>query len=157
MLPITIASILLGLALLVLLALFLARPFFKAPAAAEVERGPQQELMARKEALLDAIRALDFDHETGKMPDEEFETQRAHLMSEAAATLQALDSLPAVPPEKDVYAQIEAAVSALRSRPASANNGARGHYCANCGHALDSNDKFCAHCGQPIFQMQPSL
>ncbi|MFN2138320.1 MAG: zinc-ribbon domain-containing protein [Candidatus Promineifilaceae bacterium] len=155
MATITIASLLLGLALLVLLILFLIRPFFKPQAVVEADQGPQEALMAHKEALLEAIRGLDFDHETGKLPDQEYELQRAALMSQTAETLKALDELPAIPLDDDVYAQIDAAVSALRGRR-TVTEGAQAYYCANCGHALDGSDRFCARCGQPIYQIQPS-
>ena len=154
MLPVTIGSILLGLALLIVVALFLLRPFFNAPPQAKA-LSRRQELLLQKEATLAAIRALDFDHDTGKLPDAEYEQQRTILMRDAAATLKALDEMPAGPADEDVYAQIEAAVSLIRQQRA-ASGGAPAHFCANCGQSLDANDKFCAHCGQPVYAVQPS-
>lgn len=154
MLPVTIGSILLGLALLIIVALFLLRPFFNAPPQAKT-LSRRQELLLQKEATLEAIRALDFDHDTGKLPDAEYEQQRTILMRDAAATLKALDEMPAGPADEDVYVQIEAAVSLIREQRA-ASGGVPAHFCANCGQSLDANDKFCAHCGQPVYAVQPS-
>ncbi len=151
----TIGSIFLALALLILLLLFLVRPFFKVRPQRTLSNGQREQLLLRKEALLDAIRALDFDHDTGKLPDEEYDQQRSALMREAAVTLKALDDLPADPADEDIYAQIETAVSSIRLRRTE-SAGAPAQFCANCGQRLDNDDNFCAHCGQPIYAVQPS-
>ncbi|HEX6384000.1 MAG TPA: zinc ribbon domain-containing protein [Anaerolineae bacterium] len=158
--PMTTGSILLGLALLILVALFLARPFLRRPVAGERRRSASyQTLLARKEALLQQIRELDFDHETGKIPNELYQPQRMQLVSQAAALLQQLDEMavktgPAASP--DVDAQIEAAVARLRTRPspaATASNGSGG-YCPQCGRPTDAGDKFCAACGHKLPAIQ---
>ena len=155
MLPVTIGSILLGLAILVLLVLFLVRPFFRPQPQQEETTGRKRQLLARKAAYLETIRTLDFDHDTGKLPDEEYEQQRALLMSEAAAVIKALDELPQDPQSDDVFAQIEAAVNKIKQQRA-VSSGAPANFCASCGHRLDAGDRFCASCGQPVYVVQPS-
>lgn len=150
MLPVTIGSILFGLAILILLALFLVRPFMKPPPKAEAV-SKRQELTAHKEATLEAIRALDFDHDTGKIPDEEYERQRSVLVIEAAATLKALDEQSSAPIDEDVYAQIEAALSRIKAQRAG-RVAAPANFCANCGQGLEAGDNFCAGCGQPVHE-----
>lgn len=153
MLPVTIGSILMGLAILIVLGLFLARPFFKSsPQSVKVSQ--RHQLLTHKAAVLDSIRALDFDHDTGKLPDEEYERQRAVLMSDAAATLKALDEFPATQHD-DVYAQIEAAIGRIKQQQAE-RVGAASHFCPNCGQGLASDDNFCARCGQAVYAVQPS-
>jgi hypothetical protein len=160
MLPVTIGSILFGLAILILLFLFLVRPFMKPPPEVEAVT-KRQELNTRKEAALEAIRALDFDHDTGKIPDQEYEQQRSVLVIEAAAALKALDELSSAPVGEDVYAQIEAAVSRIKAQR-TGSAAAPAHFCTNCGQGLESGDNFCAGCGQPVYnplgnrQPQPS-
>ena len=152
----TTGSILLGLALLILIALFVARPFLQRPAGNERRRSSSyQALATRKEALLEQIRELDFDQETGKIANELYQLQRARLVSQAAALLQQLDDVvtpadPSLP--ADVDEQIEAAVARLRTRPApaaTASNGSGG-YCPQCGRPTDAGDKFCAACGHQL-------
>ena len=29
-------------------------------------------------------------------------------------------------------------------------------YCCNCGKKIDDNDKFCEHCGSPVFRDEPA-
>lgn len=152
----TTGSILLGLALLILIALFVARPFLQRPAGNERRRSSSyQALATRKEALLEQIRELDFDQETGKIANELYQLQRARLVSQAAALLQQLDDVvtPADPRlPADVDEQIEAAVARLRTQPApaaTASNGSGG-YCPQCGRPTDAGDKFCAACGHQL-------
>lgn len=172
---VTIGSVLLGLALLLIVGLFLARPIILA-ARPQTQRPltPREQLRQRKEALLEEIRTVDFDHETGKLPDDVYEQQRAYLVAETAAVLQQLDALetaaPAATATSDadpVYSEIEAAVARLRQRPAvaptatatrAAPQAANGQtvYCTSCGKPLDPGDKFCAYCGQPVRAVQPA-
>lgn len=140
-------SVLLGLALLILVALFLARPLLKpAPKPSSIS-DRRQELERSKEAYLTEIRSLDFDYETGKVPAEVYGPQRAQLVRDAAVVFKELDELPVA--GDDVYSQIEAAIAARRQRMAPAGNGQVG-FCSQCGQPIDAGDKFCAHCGQPL-------
>ena len=156
MLPVTIGSILLGLAILIVVGLFLVRPFFKPPPADEVS-SKRQQLTAQKSALLEAVRALEFDHDTGKIPDEEYEQMRTSLMSEAAAALKMLDEMSDEQRDGDVYAQIEAAISRIKQQRAPvAGTGTAIRFCTNCGQGLESDDNFCPRCGRAVYTVQPS-
>lgn len=158
---ITVATILVGLGLLVLVVLFLSRPLLRPEPVESSLPSARSKLLEQKAVILDEIRALDFDHETGKMPDDVYELQRAFLLEQAAETLQALDELPEAPPPDDVVAQINDAIAALRNRPApvpqtTARNNGRAGFCTACGQPLDVGDRFCASCGQAVSVPQPT-
>jgi hypothetical protein len=128
----TVGIIFLGLALLVVVVAFIARPFWmpnSVPAEPAVTR--DEALEAEKAVLLDQIRALDFDLETGKIPADVHQAQRARLVAQAAALLQQLDLAddgleaatvwqPAAPLETappapaGIEAEIEAALERIR-------------------------------------------
>ncbi len=172
-----IGSILIGVALLVLVGLFIARPFLRAPEG-EAVLTEQQLLLEEKEHLLDQIQALDFDHETGKIPTEVHELQRARLMEQATAVLQAIDAADGAPVHTpalelddqvdtavDVDIEIEAAIARLRRQrsqvkpePSASVTAAatptNGHtrFCPQCGTPTDPGDRFCAHCGHNLTQ-----
>ena len=115
----TIGSILLGIALLLVVVLYVARPFlFPASRRAEGDRLNRREaLEAQKEAIMLQIRELDFDQETGKLPEEEYQTLRQQYLAEAAHILKALDALR---PATEQAGDIEAAIARLRNKPAAA-------------------------------------
>ncbi len=140
-------SIFLGLALLVLLGLYLARPIIKSPAQTNVFADQRRQLQQEKDAYVAGINGLDFDYETGKLPTEVYKKQRAQLVADAALLLEELDQLPA--DDGDDYSQIEVAVAARRRGHAASDNGQAG-FCSQCGQPLDPEDKFCSRCGQPI-------
>jgi hypothetical protein len=142
----TTGSLLLGLALFLLVLLFLARPFLAARAGpTAVSATPRQQLLAQKASLLDNIHALDFDHETGKLPTAVYQPQRQHLLEAAAIVLQQLDELGNNPAYQQRNAEIEAAVAKLRqSRTVPAR------FCPQCGQPVAASDKFCAACGQRL-------
>jgi rubrerythrin len=174
----TIGSILLSLALLVLVGLFILQPVLLPEERKQRRRSQRQMLLAQKAALLEEVRALDFDHDTGKIPSEVYEPQRAELIALAADVLQKLDALgapaagettavsPTASSATDEIEQaiarlrqtqaheIELAVAQLRQQPAAAKtavpaNG-KTNFCPQCGRPVDAADKFCAACGHPL-------
>jgi len=150
----TIGSILLGLALLVVVALLLSKPLLTAEPQSTQSLDKRRQLELEKEALLVEIQGVDFDHETGNIPTDVYELQRAQLMNEAAAVLREMDELPAVA-EEDIQAQIESAVLQRRHHHVPSSNG-QASFCTQCGQPLDAGDKFCARCGQPLRVVQPT-
>jgi len=148
-----IGSILLALALLIVVGLYLARPLLITQPQSTESFARRQQLEHEKEAYLNEIRALDFDYETGKVPSDVYEQQRAQLLEEASTILKALDELPTE--DGDVYSEIEAAVAARRHAHTISDNG-QVSFCTNCGQPMDLGDKFCARCGQPLQVAQPT-
>lgn len=181
----TIGSVLLGLALLILVGLYIGRPLL-APATRRRRQSSYSELQAVKESYLTQIQSLDFDYTTGKIPEEYYQQQRAELMDGATDVLKRMDALEetAMPTEPvpqarqerplsdmDIDADIEAAVSRLRQShhaPASAGSepdvvspvapaavSGEPKFCPQCGHGTDPGDKFCVNCGTELKYPQP--
>lgn len=142
----TTGSLLLGFAIFLVVLLFLARPFLAVPVGqTAVSFTPRQQLLAQKNGLLDDIHALDFDHETGKVPTAVYQPQRQQLVEAAAIVLQQLDQLGSTPGYQQRDAEIEAAIAKLRQ-----NRATPARFCPQCGQPVDANDKFCAACGHQI-------
>ncbi|MEZ4517220.1 MAG: zinc ribbon domain-containing protein [Chloroflexota bacterium] len=116
----TIGSLLLGLALVLVVLLFLTRPFLQ-PIDPDFEEEEQIEsLLAQKDALMQDLRSLDSDMEAGKVAPELYAHDRPLLLKRAALTLQQLDQLgynefADAPVAMSVDDQIEAAVRKLRT------------------------------------------
>jgi NADH pyrophosphatase NudC (nudix superfamily) len=167
----TPGAILFGIALLILVVLYIAQPLFLNTGAPQPRRrmlpDKRQELLVHKEALLEQIRTLDFDYDTGKIPAETHAAQRAALVAEASETLKQLDALPkeTAPVAVTTLAEIEAAIAQRRARggaPAQPANGeaeaaaapavaaSAGKFCSQCGQPVKPTDKFCAACGYAL-------
>jgi ribosomal protein L27 len=160
----SIGSILLGLSLLIIVVLILAQPFWAQPEREPRRRSRKQQLLLQKEAVLEEIRALDFEYDTRKIPEEDYQAQRTELLAIATDTLKALDELGTEAPADDTAAQIEAAIKRVRTQkqtpaqavgtgsstavPAKANGATK--FCTECGAKVKANDKFCAACGNKI-------
>lgn len=159
----SIGSILLGFALLIIVGLVLAQPFLT-PQEREVRpRSRKQQLLAQKEAVLEELRLLEFDYDTSKIPEETYQLQRDQLMAVATAVLKELDSLGEAAPPDEVAAQIEAAISRVRAQKQGLPEAApqpvkvtavsanvQTQFCPQCGASVDTNDKFCAACGHKL-------
>lgn len=117
-----IGSLLMSAALALIVALFVGRPFLKGQLERREALSMREALLAQKDALLEQIRTLDFEYETGKMPDDEYHRQRAFFMQEATAVLKELDTIAAgekgkgaaQPIPRDVETDVEAAIAAAR-------------------------------------------
>lgn len=173
----TIGSILLGSALLLLVGLYVAQPLLKPEKRRRIRRTRHEALVTQKEAVLTEIKALEFDYETGKLLEDDYNRNREALVAEATLVLQELDELeekrtPAGPVPAPVQsagvrdADIEAAIALRRVRPSkeemkpaviAAGSGKNGktHFCPQCGRQVDPDDKFCVECGHQLIQTQP--
>ena len=115
-----------------ILALLLAAVIF----APMVERKSVREAEAptpegRKARALDALRELEFEYETGKMAESDYQRLRAHWAKEAIDARDALGE----------------------SRPGAASPeavAAPGAECPVCGAPLRSSAKFCSRCGEAV-------
>ena len=145
----TIGSILLSIALLVVVGLFLARPFLRFPESLTVSLTLRQQIVRQKAVLINQIQDLAFDHDTGKIPTDVYEAERQRLIREAAVLSQQLDTLGTA---NDIEAQIETAVQQLRGNVAvsSSVESSTGSFCPQCGYGVDTHDNFCTHCGHAL-------
>jgi len=101
-------------------------------------------LLARRDAVFQALRDLNFDHQVGKVTDDDFAVFEANLKEAAADTLAALDQWEAA-----VDRAMNAALDReIEIRQAELLDGAR--HCPRCNRPALAEDKFCAGCGAPL-------
>ncbi len=169
-----LGAIFLILAVVILVGLFVARPFMEARRIGVVsaEEHELSSLMAERDRMITALQELDFDHTLGKIPAEDYPTMRAQLLQHAASSLRRLDELQ---PQKasasaDAESRVEAAIASRRADAAiqpnvekaasddeieeliaarrSARKEKSGGFCPNCGKPVLRSDRFCPHCGK---------
>lgn len=170
-------SLLLLLALVVIVAAFIASPLRHAPKREAVGEDDIElsQLLAERERVLDALAELDFDAEMGKVPDELYPVQREALLKRGVDVLRVLDARmeEKETDEAERSARMERAasirakdddplealiasrrkVSATVPEPAPQEENApagKARFCPNCGSALQPGDQFCSVCGQKL-------
>ena len=141
----TVGSILLATALLFLVGVYVFRPILT-PSRYIPPATLKEKMLARKDALLINIRALDFDFETGKLAEATYQRERYNLVQQAADILYELDRLPEE--TNSVDDQIEAAIAALRGISPAVKTVAV--TCSKCSHSISERDKFCRNCGEKL-------
>lgn len=141
--------------ILILVVAYIVRPFV-APQADEQEKPAEHpsapalrqraDLLAGRNRVYRALRDLDFDHQTNKIADEEYASQRSALVAEGVRILQRLDELAALDasPEAD---PVEASVLALRQGGATTAPAEVSLHCPQCGTKAKTGDAFCGRCG----------
>jgi hypothetical protein len=137
------SSILLGLALVVLVAPFVAGPFLKnGQRQKKLPESWQEESSGlTKQSALAALRDLDFDFRTGKVAEEDYLPLRQRLLVQAAEAVQAGEAT-----QLAVDDEIEAAVRALRGSP----RATRRAECPHCHAPVGDDDRFCPKCGTAL-------
>lgn len=131
-----------------------AQALVKEPEREEVARASgrrKKELEREKQALLKALKELEFDHEMGKISDADYQEIGGNYRARAVRVMRQLDlaagdvdyrSLV----ERDVKARVSAkpepAKEAKPSRPK----------CAGCATENDADAEFCKKCGKKLEQ-----
>ena len=162
-----IVSILFTIGILIFVGLFLYAPFLERRARrVTTEEQELSTLLAERERAISALQELDFDYKLGKVPEEDYPTQRTSLLQKGAEILKRIDQLTPKSDDKDV--RIERALasrrkrvstqgqavtddeieSLLASRMKSRKEKSAG-FCPNCGKPIMASDKFCPSCGKP--------
>lgn len=134
-----LVAVLVGLTMLVISVLFVAKPFQKVrgkkPATPVKQVDPDEQRLA----ALTALRDLDFDFQVGKVSEDDYTSLRARLVAEAARTLQ-----------DDKNDEIETLIQARKTSKAKAPA------CAHCGETLEAGIRFCPRCGTAVEASCPS-
>ena len=166
-----LTAILVSLALLILVAVYLYAPFVQRRA----RRVTQEEhelsaLLAERDRVINSLQELDFDYKLGKIPEEDYPTQRATLLHKGADILRQIDSIAPQPASaRDVDTRIEQAIAARRAdapitKPEvsdddlesmiSARRKGRKEkssgFCPKCGKPVMVSDRFCPACGKSL-------
>lgn len=121
---------LLGLAIVIIAAIYIAWPLLQPPVTSDglPDRSTDREAMQReKESALAAIAEVDFDHRVGKMTEEDHASLRAGLEARALRALAALDE----------------------TAPEGSSDGTSGTsgFCGACGLELAASARYCSGCG----------
>jgi len=166
-----IGSIFLILGLLVLVVLFIGRPFLERktlPASGEDHE--LSSLLAERDRILNALQELDFDFALGKIPELDFPGQRAALLQRGADILRQLDTLRPEHALEDAEERLEAVIAARRADAAGAAGAAGLRVAPNgAGRMVHTPDDdletviasrrrehkekavgFCPQCGRPV-------
>lgn len=107
-------------------------------ASAVLEETEWDLLQRKKDVVLGNIQDLDFEHQCGKLSDEDHLRVRNELVGEANAVFHAIDEIERT---QDLDALIRREVASRKTRstdPAA---------CGACGHVNPRGNKFCAECG----------
>jgi NADH pyrophosphatase NudC (nudix superfamily) len=175
-----IGSLFLILGILIPVVLFISRPFLihKSNIVSSIDL-KLSVLLAEQERLINTIQELDFDHSMGKIPEVDYSTQRAGLLSHAADVMRQVDALRIETPAVYLTSQTESIAAASpssgqvalkrpgkRSIPAgtvqddemealiAARRRERSEkaagFCPQCGKPIQLSDRFCPRCGAPL-------
>lgn len=124
-------------------------PLFRPDTGAAIapSSAARQDLPARRERAVEALREIEFDRATGKLSDTDYEMLKARYTRQAVAAMRSESGAAAVD-ESEIEAAIRRAREAQANVPACAVHGTRPEpdaiYCSECGRFLGGA---CANCG----------
>ena len=128
-------------ALVGILAVYLVlRPIFFPPRANAAPAEPMDPEETPKGVALTALKEIEFDRETGKLSDADYEALKQKY---TAAALDALRAEERTAAPTDVEAMIAARVRTLRGAPGVAA-------CSTCGPRPEGDAAFCSTCGRRL-------
>lgn len=167
--------VIVGTAILVVITIgYILFPVFRASATGHLTDSAASDrladLLARRDAVYEAIRDADFDLETGKLTEEDHRVLRERLTAEGVRLLQELDRLMQSEVREDLEQEIEREVAELRERraaetaPATESRRAGkepatvhpdttdGKHipCPECGQSVRASAQLCTKCGASL-------
>ncbi|RMF86762.1 MAG: zinc-ribbon domain-containing protein [Nitrospirae bacterium] len=116
---------------------FTLLPFLRPRAAGAGVDLEAEDLFLAKEYVYANIKDLDFDHQVGKIEDEDYQRMRSSLKREASEILDRIERLRG-PARREA---LEREIARRRG------NGAA---CPACGAAVAADARFCPQCGKPV-------
>jgi hypothetical protein len=133
-----LGSFFLLLAFLVLIVLFIGRPFFESKKSYAFYTSASDEhdlssALADRDRILNTLYELDFDYDLGKIPEEDYHQQRSMLLEEGVLTLKTLDEIQQ---ETDEGAGEDRIEKELRSRRQQAVTGLEGNQVQGAQNSL---------------------
>ena len=166
-----LTAIFFSLAVLILVGIYLYAPFMERRARrVTAEEHELSTLMAERDRVINSLQELDFDFRLGKIPEEDYPTQRTSLLQKGADILRKIDSLaPQSVSTQDAEARLERVIAArrpdasttnpevsdddLESMISSRRKGRKAKsagFCPKCGKPVMVSDRFCPSCGKSL-------
>ena len=152
-----ITAIFFTLAILILVGIYLYAPFLERRARRVTEEEHElSALMAERDRVINSLQELDFDYKLGKIPEEDYPTQRGSLLQKGADILRQIDILAPQPVAvQDVDARIEKAIAARRAdasivRPELSDDDVESMIAARHKSRKERSSGFCPKCGKPV-------
>ena len=130
-----ISSIIVGVGLLAVSIVFVSLPFRQKRLKTIGSLSPNTIQARQREAIVSALRELDFDFKTGKITAEDYTPLRTQLMAEAALYIEA---------EEKEAEQLEVLIRTRRAAQQQASK------CEHCDAPLQAGQRFCPKCGSAI-------
>jgi NADH pyrophosphatase NudC (nudix superfamily) len=166
-----LTAIFFSLAVLIIVAIYLYAPFMERRARRVTEEEHElSALMAERDRIINSLQELDFDFKLGKIPEDDYPTQRASLLQRGAEILKKIDSLAPQPVStQDTEARLEKAIAARRADGAvvttpvtdddleamisarrKSHTKKSAGFCPRCGKPVMVTDRFCPSCGKSL-------
>jgi len=175
-----LGSIFLLLALLILVMIFISRPFMERKSLVILPNEQEiSSLLAARDQIVSTIQELDDDYYLGKIPPDNYPSQRQSLLQSGADVLRKIDSYGLAPATLTAEDRLEEAIVTHRLNQPVAQAGVRkngnavppvpdddleqriasrrrtmqgkaGGFCPKCGRPVQAADRFCPKCGATL-------
>lgn len=124
---------------------FVAKPYWKPRTVVkrDASNGQLTDLIEQRDNLLEAIKEIEFDCQTGKISTEDFAEMRAKYRTEAVTVLKRIDTLLG---NSHASKKLEAELKRMRSQRKKKG----GRFCTECGKSVSAGDRFCSNCGNRL-------
>ncbi len=129
--------------------LYILEPFMRRGAVGfndDYEETALHHLLSRKDSIYMAMKDLEFDFQTGKLSDDDYESLRQKFVLQAGEVLEEIDDMR---PGKKGGAKAGAKKKAATATVVKADE-ADEQTCDECGFAYSEDNKFCQSCGAEL-------
>ncbi len=152
-----IQTILLVIGITVLVLVYMLKPLVSKSMIPGSNNSEYSQLVAERERIINILKELDFDQKLGKIPDDDYASQRAELVSRGGIIMEKIDQISK---SKNQFAERKDEISPLSDKDIermiekrrAQKSGAGKTLCPECSKPILESDRFCPSCGKKLTQ-----
>ncbi len=154
-----IQSIFLLLGITVLVLVYLFKPLVSKNLIVNSDNREYSQLVAERERIINILTELDFDQKLGKIPDDDYASQRAELVSRGGIIMEKIDLLTkskkrSAKKRDDISPLSDKDIERMLTKRRAQKSGAGKNLCPECRKPILPSDRFCPSCGIKLIYLR---
>jgi hypothetical protein len=149
--------LLIGITILVLV--YMLKPLVSKNLIVSSNNSEYSQLIAERERIINILKELDFDQKLGKIPDDDYVSQRAELVSRGGILMEKIDLLtkskkPSAEKRNDISPLSDKDIERMLEKRRAQKSSAGLNLCPECSKPILPADRFCPGCGNKLTNLR---
>jgi rubrerythrin len=154
-----IQSIILLIGITILVLVYMFKPLVSKNLIVSSNNSEYSQLVAERERIINILKELDFDQKLGKIPEDDYASQRAELVSRGGILMEKIDLLTkskkqSAKKRDDILPLSDKDIEQMLEKRRAQKSGAGINLCPECSKPILPSDRFCPSCGNKLTNLR---